>query len=50
MELKMYQLNALDAFSRWLEVLEEAQNNSDAAVEALRGTGVDISVLNDEAP
>ena len=49
MELKMYQLNALDAFSRWLEVLEEAQNNSDAAVEALRGTGVDISVLNDEA-
>ena len=48
MELKTYQLRALDAFSRWLEVLKAAQNNSDAAVEALRGTGVDISVLNDD--
>ena len=34
MELKTYQLRALDAFSRWLEVLEAAQNESEAAIEA----------------
>ena len=47
MELKTYQLTALEAFSRWLEVLKEAQNESDTAVGALRGTGVDISILNE---
>ncbi|MYE87583.1 restriction endonuclease subunit R [Candidatus Poribacteria bacterium] len=34
MELKTYQLRALDAFSRWLEVLEVAENESKAAIEA----------------
>ena len=47
MELKTYQLSTLDAFSRWWEVLKDAQNQSDTAVEALRNTGVDISILNE---
>ena len=47
MELKMYQLRALDAFSRWLEVLKDAENESDTAVKALRRTGVDIAILNE---
>ena len=34
MELKTYQLRALDAFSCWLEALEVAQNESEAAIEA----------------
>ena len=34
MELKTYQLRALDAFSRWLEALEAAQDESEAAIEA----------------
>ena len=34
MELKTYQLRVLDAFSRWLEVLEVTQNESKAAIEA----------------
>ena len=34
MELKTYQLRALDAFSRWLEVLEVAENESKAAIAA----------------
>ena len=41
MELKVYQQNALDAFSRWLEALEEARNNSEKAIEALKQAGVD---------
>ena len=41
MELKIYQQNALDAFSRWLEALEEACNNSEKAIEALKQAGVD---------
>ena len=36
MELKIYQQNTLDAFSRWLEELSEAKNSSKAAIEALR--------------
>ena len=34
MELKTYQLRALDAFSRWLEVLEVVENESKAAINA----------------
>ena len=34
MELKTYQFRTLDAFSRWLEALEAAQNESEAAIEA----------------
>ena len=41
MELKIYQQNTLDAFSRWLEALEEARNNSEKAIEALKQAGVD---------
>ncbi len=40
MELKIYQQNTLDAFSRWLEALEETQNTSETAIEALRQAGV----------
>ena len=47
MELKTYQLRTLDAFSHWSEVLKEAQNESGTAVEALRRTEVDISILNE---
>ena len=35
MELKIYQQNALEAFSHWLEELSEAQKTSTAAIEAL---------------
>ncbi|MXV84779.1 restriction endonuclease subunit R [Candidatus Poribacteria bacterium] len=41
MELKVYQQNALDAFSHWLEALEETQNTSKTAIEALKQAGVD---------
>ena len=34
MELKTYQLRTLDAFSCWLEALEAAQDESEAAIEA----------------
>ena len=47
MELKTYQLRVLDAFSRWCEVLKDAQNKSDAAVETLKEQEVDISVINE---
>ena len=42
MELKTYQLGALDAFSRWLESLKEAQSESEVAIEALERAGVNI--------
>ena len=41
MELKVYQQNALDAFTSWLEALEEARNTSETAIEALKQAGVD---------
>jgi len=41
MELKVYQQNALDAFRLWLEALEEARNNSEKAIQALKQAGVD---------
>ena len=40
MELKIYQQNALDAFTRWLEALSEVENTSKTAIEALRQAGV----------
>lgn len=46
MELKVYQRNSLDAFSRWLEALSEAKKTSDAAIEALRQ--IDIDVISDD--
>jgi type III restriction enzyme len=42
LELKVYQRSALDAFTRWLEALEEAQSKSETAIEALKQAGVDI--------
>ena len=42
MELKMYQLRALDAFSHWLEALKEAQNKSEATIKALKQLKADI--------
>ena len=42
LELKMYQRSALDAFSRWLEALNEAQSESEVAIEALEQAGVNI--------
>ena len=42
MELKVYQQNTLDAFTRWLEALEEARNSSEKAIEALKSIGVEI--------
>ena len=40
MELKVYQQNTLDAFSRWLETLSEVQNTSKTAIQALKQAGV----------
>ena len=44
MELKIYQRNALDAFIRWLETLEETQRELETAIAALEQTSVDIPV------
>ena len=41
MELKVYQQNALDAFTRWVETLSEVKNTSKTAIEALKQAGVD---------
>ena len=41
MELKIYQQNTLDAFSRWLEELSEAQKTSMTVIETLRQAGID---------
>ena len=42
MELKIYQQNTLDAFTRWLEELSKAKNTAKTAVEALKQAGIDI--------
>ncbi len=42
MELKTYQSRSLDAFTQWLEMLREARQQSEAAIEALNQTGLDI--------
>ena len=41
MELKVYQQNALDAFTRWLETLSEVESTSKTAIEALKQAEVD---------
>ncbi len=43
MELKTYQLRVLDAFSRWLEVLDAERNKSGDMIETLKQAGFDIS-------
>ena len=42
MELKEYQLAALEAFSRWLDALECARRKSEKAADALRGVHADV--------
>ena len=44
MELKVYQRNALDAFTRWLETLEETQRELETAIAALEQTSVNIPI------
>ncbi len=41
MELKVYQQNALDIFTRWLETLYEVENTSKTAIAALKQAGFD---------
>ncbi len=41
-ELKEYQESTLNAFSRWLEALEDARQKSAIAIEALKSAQVDI--------
>ncbi len=42
MELKNYQVAALDAFVRWRDALAEAQAKSETAISALESVGADI--------
>ena len=42
MELKEYQVAALEAFSRWLDALATARTQSETAADALRGVGADV--------
>ena len=44
MELKEYQRGALDAFSRWLETLEETRRDSEAMIEALKQIRADAPI------
>lgn len=44
MELKTYQLSALDAFTHWLEVLDVERDRSEDMIETLRQAGFDISI------
>ena len=44
MELKVYQRNALDAFSRWLETLEETQHDLEKMLEMFRESPTDIPI------
>ena len=43
MELKAYQLRALDAFSHWLEVLNAERDKSEKMIETLTQAGFDIT-------
>lgn len=42
MELKEYQAATLDAFTRWLDALDKARQESDVAVSALQNVGVNV--------
>ena len=44
MELKIYQRNALDAFSRWLETLEETQHDMEKLLEMFQESPTDIPI------
>ena len=47
MELKDYQSAALEAFVRWRDALDSARAQSDTAIAALEGTGVDVPEVRD---
>lgn len=42
LELKMYQLGAIEAFGRYLDALKEAREKSETGIRALKQAGVDI--------
>ena len=42
LELKMYQLGAIETFGRYLDALEEARQESETVLEVLKQRGVDI--------
>ena len=44
MELKVYQRNTLDAFTRWLETLEKTQHDLEAMHEMFRQSSTDIPI------
>ena len=46
MELKVYQRNALDAFSRWLETLEKTQHESEVVIATLPQTSFNSSIID----
>lgn len=48
MQLKTYQLSALDDFSRWLEALEEARNESETLIQTVKQAGIDDVDLPEE--
>ena len=41
MELKIYQQNTLDAFTRWLEELSKAKNTAKTTIDTLKQAGID---------
>ena len=41
MELKIYQQNTLDTFTRWLEELSKAKKTAKTAIDALKQAGID---------
>ena len=41
MQLKEYQRNTLDAFSRWLETLGKAKDKAETGIAALKEAGID---------
>ena len=47
MELKEYQINALDAFTRWLDTLTQAQEQLETGIKAFRKAAPDIPVPNE---
>jgi len=47
MELKVYQRNALDAFTRWLETLENTQHELETTIATLQRTSVNSAIINE---
>ena len=48
MELKVYQRNSLDAFSRWLEILEDTQHELETAIAAFYYLDEDVKKYRDQ--